>query len=94
MERRESRDDSGSSQGGPNGENVDLMSYLLNIMENQQKQIELLRQGLLVAPKEQRPENVSDFQKIVTGIFRHWEASGCRRVDDRYHKSSEGSPDP
>jgi len=39
------------------------------MMENQQKQTELLQQGLMVAPKEQRSGNVSDFRWLQPAIF-------------------------
>ena len=39
------------------------------MMENQQKQTELLRQGLIAAPKEQRSGNVSNFRRLQPTIF-------------------------
>ena len=39
------------------------------MMQSQQQQIELLRQGLLVAPRKQRPGNVSDFRRLYSAIF-------------------------
>jgi len=39
------------------------------MMENQQKQTELLRQGLIAAPKEQRSSNVSEFRRLQPAIF-------------------------
>ena len=38
-------------------------------MENQQKQTELPRQGLIAAPKEQRSGNVLDFRRLQPAIF-------------------------
>jgi len=35
MKRRENHDGSGSSQGGPNGENIELMGILKSMMENE-----------------------------------------------------------
>jgi len=52
MERRGSRNSPGPSRNGPTGENADIMRILQNMMKNQQKQTELLRQGLIAAPKE------------------------------------------
>jgi len=39
------------------------------MMQSQQQQTELLCQGLLVAPREQRPSNVSDFKRLQPVIF-------------------------
>ena len=39
------------------------------MIENQQKQTKLLRQGLIAAPKEQRPDNISDFWRLQPAIF-------------------------
>jgi len=47
-------------------------------MENQQKLMELLRQGFLAAPKEQKPKNVSDFMVATGSLFRIREAFRCR----------------
>ena len=52
----------GQSQNGPTRKNADIMRVIHNMMENQQKQTELPRQGLIAAPKEQRLDNVSDFR--------------------------------
>ena len=70
MDRRTGHNSSGQSQNGPtkeNAENADILRH--NMMENQQKQTELLRQGLIAAPKEQRPGNVSDFRRLQPAIF-------------------------
>ena len=52
MERQGNHDDSGSFQGGLSGENTEFMEILKSLMENQQKQMEILHQGLLMAPHE------------------------------------------
>jgi len=39
------------------------------MMESQQKQTELLHQGLLVAPREQKPGNLSDFRRLEQVTF-------------------------
>ena len=39
------------------------------MMQSQQQQTELLRQGLLVAPREQRPGSVSDFRRLQPAVF-------------------------
>ena len=46
------RNSSGQLPNGPTGENSDILRVIQNMMENQQKQTELLRQGLIVAPKK------------------------------------------
>ena len=63
------RNSSGQSQNGPTRENADILRVIYNMMENQLKQIELLRQRLITAPKEQRPGNVSDFRWLQPAIF-------------------------
>ena len=45
------------------------MRILQNIMKNQQKQTELLHQGLLTAPREQMPDNVSYFRRLQPAVF-------------------------
>jgi len=45
------------------------MRVLQGRMQSQQQQTELLRQGLLVAPREQRPGNVSNFRRLQPAIF-------------------------
>jgi len=62
MERREKRN-------GPSRENNSITRVLQGMMESQQKQTELLRQGLLVAPQEQKLGNVSDFRRLQPAIF-------------------------
>jgi len=62
MDRRTGRNNSGQSQNGPTGGNADILRIIQNMAENQQKQTELLWQGLITAPKEQRPGNVSNFR--------------------------------
>jgi len=64
MEGRGNRDGSGSYQGGPSEGNDDMMRFLQSLKENQQKQTEILHQGLLTAPHEQRPMNVYDFRRL------------------------------
>ena len=66
---RENRNGPGPSRNGLTGENINLMRILKNMTENKQKQTELLPQGLLVAPKGQRPRNVSDFRRLQPAGF-------------------------
>ena len=40
------------------------MRVLHGMMESQHQQTELLRQALLIAPREQSPGNVSDFRRL------------------------------
>ena len=69
MDRRTGRNSSGQlPPNGPTGENADILRVIQNMMENQQQQTELLRQGL-TDPKEQRPGNVSDFRRLQPAIF-------------------------
>ena len=51
------------------------MRVLQGMMQSQQQQTELLRQGLLVVPREQRPGNVSDFRRLQPAIFSGTEKS-------------------
>ena len=69
MERRGTRNGAGTSQDGPNRDNDGMMRILQGMMQSQQQQTELLRQGLLVTPREQRPGNVSDFRRLQPAIF-------------------------
>jgi len=46
-----------------------MMRILQGMMQSQQQQTELLRQGLLVAPRERRPGNVSDFRRLQPAVF-------------------------
>ena len=46
-----------------------MTRFLQSMMENQQKQTEILNQGLLTAPREQRPGNVSDFRRLQPVVF-------------------------
>jgi len=39
------------------------------MMKNQQRQTEILHQGLLTAPREQRPGSISDFKRLEPAIF-------------------------
>jgi len=39
------------------------------MMENQQKQTKLLRQGLIAAHKEQKSGNILDFKRLQPAIF-------------------------
>jgi len=73
MDRRTGRNSFGQSQNGPMGENADILRVIHNLMENQQKQTELLREGLMTAPKEQRSGNVSDFRQLQPAIFTRGE---------------------
>ena len=45
------------------------------MMESQHQQTEILQQTLLIASKEQRPGNVSDFRKLQPAIFLGTEKS-------------------
>jgi len=69
MDRRTGRNSSEQSQNGPTKENADILRVIHNMMDNQQKQTELFRQGLIAASKEQRPGNVSDFRRLQLIIF-------------------------
>ena len=69
MDRRSGRNNSGQPQDGPAGGNADILRVIQNMMENQQRQTELLRQGLITAPQERRPGNVSDFRRLQPAIF-------------------------
>ena len=53
---------------GPYGEN-DMMRILQGMMNSQQQQTELLRQGLLTTPREQRSGTVSDFRRLQLAEF-------------------------
>ena len=46
-----------------------MMRVLHGMMESQHQQTELLRQALWTAPREQRPDNVSDFRKLQPATF-------------------------
>jgi len=69
MERRGTRNGPSTSQDGPNRDSDGMIRILQGMMQSQQQQTELLRQGLLVAPREQRPGNVSDFRRLQPAIF-------------------------
>ena len=76
MDRRVTRNDPSRSRDGPtfsrnksNGENVDILRVLQGMMESQQKQTELLHQGLITISREQRPRNVSEFRRLQPAIF-------------------------
>ena len=69
MERRGTRNGPSTSQDGSSRDNDGMMRVLQGMMQSQQQQTELLRQGLLVAPREQRPGNVSDFRRLQPAIF-------------------------
>jgi len=69
MKRRGTLNGAGTSQDGSNRDNDSLMKVLQGMMQSQQQQIELLRQGLLVTSREQRPGNVSDFRRLQPAIF-------------------------
>ena len=45
------------------------MRLLQGMMDSQQQQVELLRQGLLTAPREQRPGTISDFRRLQPAEF-------------------------
>jgi len=45
------------------------MRILQGMMESQQQQTVLLREGLLTALPEQRPGNVSDFRRLQSAAF-------------------------
>ena len=57
MDRRGTYNGPSTSHDSSNGEN-DMMRILQGMMNIHQQQIELLRQGLLTAPREQRPGTV------------------------------------
>ena len=69
MDRRAGRNNSGQSQNGPTGGNPDILRVIQGMVENQQRQTELLRQELIAAPQERRPGNVSDFRRLQPAIF-------------------------
>ena len=46
-----------------------MIKILQEMMETQQKQMELLRQGLLAARKEQRLGSISDFRRLRPAEF-------------------------
>ena len=69
MDRRSGRNNSRQSQDRPVGRNTDILRVIQNMVENQQRQTELLRQGLITAPQERRPGNVSDFRRLQPAIF-------------------------
>ena len=46
-----------------------MTRFLQSMMENQQRQTEILHQGLLTAPHEQRPGSISDFKRLQPAIF-------------------------
>ena len=69
MDRRTGHNSSGQSQNGLTRENTDILRVIHNMMKDQQKQRELLRQGLVAAPKEQRSGNISDFRRLQLAIF-------------------------
>jgi len=69
MKRWGTRNSPGTSQDGSSRDNDSLMRVLQGMMQSQQQQTELLRQGLLVAPQKQRPGNVSDFRRLQPTIL-------------------------
>ena len=69
MDRRAGRKNSGQPQDGSAGGNADILRVIQNMVENQQRQTELLWQGLITAPQERRPGNVSDFRRLQPAIF-------------------------
>ena len=69
MERQESRNGPSPSQDGPNGENANMMRILQGMMENQWQQRELLQQGLLAVPREQKLGNILDFRRLQPVVF-------------------------
>jgi len=69
MDRRAGRNNSGQPQDGPAGRNADILRVIQNMVENQQRQTELLQQGLITTPEERRPGNVSDFRRLQPAIF-------------------------
>ena len=68
MERWGTRNGLDTLCEGPYGEN-DMMRILQGMMNSQQQQTELLRQGLLTAPREQRPGTISDFRRLQLAEF-------------------------
>ena len=75
MERRENCDGSGPCQGDRGGKNDDQMRFRQNIMENLQKQTEILHQGLLTVWGEPRPGNVTDFRRLQPAVFSGTESA-------------------
>ena len=69
MKRRGNTDRSGSSQGNPSEGNDGMERFLQSMMENQQRQMKILHHGLLTAPREQRPGNVSNFRRLQPSVF-------------------------
>jgi len=69
MDRRIGRNSSGQSQNGPTWKNANILRVIFNIIENQQKLTELIRQGLMASRKKQRPGNISDFRRLQPAIF-------------------------
>ena len=67
MKRRKKHNGpSPSQEDHPSEENADLMRLLLNMMENQQKQIERLCQ---IGNSTQKARNVSDFRRLQLVVF-------------------------
>ena len=64
MDRWRTRNSHGTSRDSSNGENNDMMRILQGMTNSQQQQTELLRQGLLIAPQDQRPGTWSDFRRL------------------------------
>jgi len=76
MDRKVTRNSLSTFQDGPassrnetNRENIDLLRVLQGMMESQQQQIDLLYQGLMTIPREQRPGNVSELRRLQPAIF-------------------------
>ena len=75
MEGQRTRNCPDTSRYSSNGEGDNMMRVLHGMMESQHQQIELLRQALLTAPREQMPDNVSDFRRLQPATFSGTEKS-------------------
>ena len=63
------------THNGSSRDNDSMMRVLQGMMESQQMQMELMRQGLLVVPREQKPGDVSDFSRLQSATFSGMEKS-------------------
>ena len=77
MKRWGTRNGPGTSRDSSNWESDNMMRVLHGMKESQHQQTEFLRQVLLIAPREQRSGNVSDFGRLQPAIF-----SGTKRPLD------------
>jgi len=91
MKRRENRDGLSSSQGRPTWSDDNQVRLLQDMMKDQQKQIEILHQGLLMTSHGRRPKNVSDFRRLQPLCFLEQKIVRCRAVVSQHDWSPEGS---